>query len=310
MTSSPYIGRFAPSPTGPLHFGSLIAALGSYLQARQQQGQWLLRIENIDPPREMKGASDAIISILEQYGFEWDGPITYQSQRQALYHSALSKLREKKVLYACRCSRKDIAEQTGQNQGLRIYPGTCRDADFDDSQPHSLRLSVPDRYSQFMDRVQGIIRQNLARESGDFILFRRDQLFSYQLAVSVDDIEQGITEVVRGNDLLELTLQQIYLIEQLDGSIPNYVHLPLVLNTSGEKLSKQTFAAPLDNKQPVATLCQALRFLGQAVPDSLNRVLLPEFWNWAIEHWQLAHVPTQYGLMQEMKRPEDNCLKD
>ncbi|MCW9024437.1 MAG: tRNA glutamyl-Q(34) synthetase GluQRS, partial [Gammaproteobacteria bacterium] len=256
-----------------------------------------------------KGATETILHVLEQYGFEWDGPVTYQSQRQDLYHDALSQLRQKKMIYACRCSRKDIAKHTGQSQGQRIYPGTCREASHDETQPHSLRLNVPDRQTQFTDRVQGIIRQNLAQELGDCILFRRDQLFAYQLAVSVDDIDQGITEVVRGSDLLDLTLQQIYLIEQLNGHTPAYVHLPVVLNQAGEKLSKQTFARPLSTDTPVNTLCMAMVFLGQPIPTELYSMSLTEFWNWAISHWQLDKVPQCPGIpMTTSSDAEDDCL--
>ncbi len=285
----PYIGRFAPSPTGPLHFGSLVAALGSYLQARAHQGRWLLRIEDIDPPREAPGATSAILKTLEAYGFEWDGAVTYQSQRHALYEEALSQLRDKNRLYTCNCSRKMIVAVT-PDQPQR-YPGTCRNRNLLRTQSMALRLRTEDASLSFNDPVQGAIAHNIYREDGDFILFRRDGFYAYVLAVSVDDMQQGITEVVRGNDLLGATARQIYLIQQLDGTAPGYAHLPVACNAAGEKLSKQTGAIPLPLTQPVRQLCQALSFLGHAPPPELNQAGLDEFWNWAIRNWQLKRVP-------------------
>lgn len=291
----PYIGRFAPSPTGPLHFGSLVAALGSYLQARFHQGHWLLRIEDIDPPREVPGASRAILKTLEAYGFEWDGAVTYQSQRHALYESALSQLQDKNRLYACDCSRKIIAEANPGSKPQR-YPGTCRDRDLDHRQntAHcSLRLRTENISLGFNDPVQGAINYNIYQKDGDFVLFRRDGFYAYVLAVSVDDMQQGITEVVRGSDLLDTTARQIYLMQQLGGTAPNYAHLPVANNASGEKLSKQTGAAPLPLTQPVRQLCQALIFLGHAPPPELSEAGLDEFWAWAMQNWQLKRTPAK-----------------
>ena len=288
---SQYIGRFAPSPTGELHFGSLIAAVGSYLQARSHKGQWLLRIEDIDPPREVKGATAAILRSLEAYGFEWDGPITYQSQREEHYLAALSQLEAKGLLYPCHCSRKEIAEQSS---GTQIYPGTCRNIQHSTDSSHSIRIIGPDCMITYCDRIQGEIQHNLQQQTGDFILRRKDQLFAYQLAVSVDDIMQGVTEVVRGSDLMESTPQQIYLIEQLGGphyKIPRYAHLPIAVNSSGDKLSKQTYAQPLPAKNPEILLCQALHFLGQNPPRELANLSVDEFWLWAIRNWKIESVP-------------------
>ncbi len=289
----PYIGRFAPSPTGPLHFGSLVAALGSYLQARSHQGRWLLRIEDIDPPREAPGATSAILKTLETYGFEWDGAVAYQSQRHALYESALSQLRDKNRLYACICSRKMIAEANPGGKPQR-YPGTCRDRElhYPQNTVHcSLRLRTEDISLNFNDPIQGAINYNIYQEDGDFILFRRDGFYAYVLAVSVDDIQQGITEVVRGSDLLGTTARQIYLIQQLGGTAPDYAHLPVASNASGEKLSKQTGATPLPLAQPVRQLYQALIFLGHTPPPELSEAKLDEFWTWAIQNWQLKRAP-------------------
>jgi len=295
----PYIGRFAPSPTGPLHFGSLVAALGSYLQARSHQGRWLLRIEDIDPPREAPGAASAILKTLEAYGFEWDGAVTYQSQRHDLYEDALSRLQDRDRLYACNCSRKIIAAANpSNNPGTKPqrYPGTCRDRDLyhRQSTAHcSLRLRTEDLSLSFCDPVQGAINHNIYQEDGDFVLFRRDGFYAYVLAVSVDDMQQGITEVVRGSDLLETTTRQIYLIQQLGGAAPGYAHLPVVSNASGEKLSKQTGATPLPLAQPVKQLCQALSFLGHAPPPEPGVTTLAEFWQWALQNWQLKRVPAK-----------------
>lgn len=285
----PYVGRFAPSPSGPLHFGSLVAALGSYLQARSHEGRWLLRIEDIDPPREVPGAADAILKTLEAYGFEWDGSVTYQSQRHALYEQALSQLRDNGLIYACNCSRKTIAASNADGKPRR-YPGTCRNRNLPfirDTGQCSLRLHTEDRQLCFNDVIQGEISQNMAEDSGDIILLRRDGLYAYALAVSVDDMQQGISEVVRGRDLLDTTASQIYLMQQLGGSAPRYAHLPIVTNTAGDKLSKQTGAQALPLDRPVAQLCQSLRFLGQSPPPDLNHATVDEFWYWARQNWQL-----------------------
>ncbi|VAX13381.1 Glutamyl-Q tRNA(Asp) synthetase [hydrothermal vent metagenome] len=288
----PYIGRFAPSPTGPLHLGSLIAAVGSYLQARSHQGRWLLRIEDIDPPREAPGAASAILKILDAYGFEWDGPVTYQSQRYDFYENALHQLRSRDYIYACDCSRKKIAE-TNANGKPQRYPGTCRNKELLHKQnllPSSLRMRTKNITLSFNDLVQGVIRHNIYQEKGDFILVRRDGFYAYALAVSIDDMQQGISEVVRGNDLLTTTMCQIYLIQQLDGIAPDYAHLPVVTDTKGNKLSKQTGAAPLPLLQPTKQLYQALHFLGQSPPLELAGATVAEFWQWAQQNWQLKRV--------------------
>ena len=301
-TASPYIGRFAPSPSGPLHFGSLVAALGSYLQARSQQGRWLLRIEDIDPPREVPGATDAILKMLEAYGFEWDGSVTYQSQRHAHYEQALSQLLEQGRLYACDCSRKIIAAANPDGKPQR-YPGTCQIRNLPfirDTGQYSLRLRTEDRQIYFNDAVQGSVSQNVAEDSGDIILLRRDGFYAYALAVSIDDMQQGITEVVRGRDLLNTTASQIYLMQQLGGTTPRYAHLPIVINAAGDKLSKQTGAQPLSLNQPTKQLCQALHFLGQAVPTNLNEATVNEFWHWAQKNWQLNRVTTESACMSAL----------
>ncbi|MCK4951725.1 MAG: tRNA glutamyl-Q(34) synthetase GluQRS [Gammaproteobacteria bacterium] len=303
-----YRGRFAPSPTGPLHFGSLIAAVGSYLQARSQQGTWLVRIEDLDPPREIPGATSSILTALEAYGLLWDEDVTYQSTRISLYADAIHQLTSAKHTYPCTCSRKDIQE-SHQNQNLSqqsnstnnesksnaIYPRTCRSTPANTNKPHAIRLKTDNQPISFEDKIQGRFEQRLERKVGDFVILRSDGLFSYQIAVVVDDAEQKITEVVRGSDLLNNTPRQLYLQQLLNLETPNYIHLPIVVNQQGEKLSKQTFAEALDLTNPVATLWRTLDFLGQQPPDELQEADLSSFWGWAIQHWdteKISRVPS------------------
>lgn len=291
MTPAGYRGRFAPSPTGPLHIGSLIAAVGSYLEARTQGGEWLVRMEDLDPPREMPGAADAILRTLEAYGFEWDGPVVYQSQRAAVYEAALERLRQRDLLYACACTRKEIADSAVQGIEGPVYPGTCRHGLAADKSPRAWRIRVEDRDIGFHDALQGWVSQNLARDIGDFVLKRADGYYAYQLAVVVDDADQGVTHVVRGADLLDSTPRQIYLQQVLDMPTPQYTHLPVAANAEGEKLSKQTRAAALDPAYPAPALWQALAFLGQQPPQALSHADLPTLWAWARQHWALTRVP-------------------
>ena len=292
-SSAPYRGRFAPSPSGPLHFGSLVAALGSYLDARAHGGQWLLRIEDVDTQRTVAGAADAIVRTLAGFGFEWDGEVVVQSQRVDLYHAALVRLQLDGDVYPCACSRSAIASATSRRSidGALLYPGTCRSGLPAGSAARAWRLRVPDQEICFVDRVRGAACQNLAREVGDFVLLRADGLYAYQLAVVVDDAAQGVNAVVRGVDLLDSTARQIYLQQRLGLPTPTYAHLPLAVNAAGEKLSKQTHAAPVSVAQGSAPLFAALRLLGQSVPDDVHGAPLAEFWRWAIESWSLARVP-------------------
>jgi glutamyl-Q tRNA(Asp) synthetase len=292
----PYRGRFAPSPTGPLHFGSLVAAIGSYLQARHQGGAWLVRMEDIDPPREVPGAADTILRTLERYGFEWDGPVLYQSSRHEAYHEALGQLRRAGRSYRCNCSRKAISEQA-QRLGLPlgVYPGSCRTAAISDQQRHAIRLLSPEGSISFTDGIQGHFSQQLEQEVGDFVLRRADGLIAYQLAVVVDDAYQEITEVVRGSDLLDNTPRQIALQQALGVQPPGYLHLPVVLNAQGMKLSKQTFAPALDLDQPLPALWQGLDFLGQRPLTELLQGDLASLWRWAIENWRSEFIPRTLG---------------
>lgn len=284
IPSQIYCGRFAPSPTGPLHFGSLIAAVGSYLRARSQHGQWLLRIEDIDPPREQPGASEAIIRCLDSYGFEWDGPIRFQHSRLDAFAATLEQLVAEGKVFHCACPRKSLLSQP-------IYPGNCRDGLPAGRSARAVRLRVEHDELCFHDRLQGRYCQQLRHEVGDFIVRRGDGLIAYQLAVVVDDADQGITEVVRGCDLLDNTPRQIYLQQQLGLPTPNYLHLPLATDAQGKKLSKQSYAPALDLAHPEPALYQALVFLGQHPPAELQRAPLRELWSWALTHWQLDRVP-------------------
>jgi glutamyl-Q tRNA(Asp) synthetase len=286
----PYRGRFAPSPTGPLHFGSLVCAVGSYLQARHCQGQWLLRIEDLDQSREQAGAADNILRTLEVFGFEWDETVSYQSQRLSLYEQALAQLHTLQAIYPCGCSRKDIQALTDQDPHTR-YPGTCREGLKPGKQARAIRVKTEPGEIRFTDTLQGDFVQDLAREVGDFVLKRADGFYAYQLAVVVDDAAQGISDVVRGADLLDNTPRQILLQQLLGLPTPTYLHLPIATDNHGAKLSKQTRAAPVEARRPVQALTQALRFLGHAPPMDIGYTDLDTLWQWAIANWRVESVP-------------------
>jgi len=285
-----YRGRFAPSPTGPLHFGSLVAAAGSYLEARAHGGDWLVRMEDLDPPRVAPGAADEILHALKACGMQWDGEIVRQSARSNAYHAALHRLREKKRVYPCACSRREIADSAIAGIEGPVYPGTCRAGLTPGKIARALRLSTQGATIAFNDALQGRISHDLEKEFGDFVLLRADDVYAYQLAVVVDDAEQGITDVVRGADLLGSTPRQIYLQQLLGLPRPRYAHLPVVVNGAGEKLSKQTFATPIDAANPLPALVATLEFLGQQPPRELARATVKELWNWALKNWSLARV--------------------
>jgi glutamyl-Q tRNA(Asp) synthetase len=284
-------GRFAPSPTGPLHFGSLIAALGSFLEARRQGGEWLVRIEDVDVPRTAPGAADAILRTLENYGLLWDGRVIYQSQRTEYYQAALDQLQRAGLAYPCSCTRRDLAGGPRGRDGAPIYSGHCRNGPCQPGRPCAIRLRLPDVLLTFHDVIQGEYRQQLANEVGDFVIRRADSLFAYQLAVVVDDADQGVTEVIRGSDLLDSTPRQIYLQRVLERPTPRYGHLPVAVDERGDKLSKQTQAPPLDNRNPGPALWEALRFLGQPMPLELANASPAEILAWALTHWRLAGIP-------------------
>jgi glutamyl-Q tRNA(Asp) synthetase len=268
-----YVGRFAPSPSGPLHFGSLVAALASWLDARAAGGRWLVRVEDLDAPRTQPGAADEILRTLDRLGLHWDGEVVYQSRRSALYRNALQHLREH--TYWCACSRREIADSSLglAADGAQIYPGTCRNGIALGRTPRALRIKTTNEEIAFSDRAQGPQSQTLGTEVGDFVLERADGQFSYQLAVVVDDAAQGITDVVRGADLLDSTPRQIYLQGLLGYPTPRYLHAPAAVNAAGEKLSKQTGAPPIDLSRTEDALRNALAFLGQPETEDLAQAV-------------------------------------
>ncbi|MEH6649191.1 MAG: tRNA glutamyl-Q(34) synthetase GluQRS [Motiliproteus sp.] len=291
-----YIGRFAPSPTGSLHFGSLLAALASFLDARANRGRWLVRMEDLDPPREIAGAADQILRTLEQFGFEWDGPVWYQSLRHPRYQQQLQTLLEQHKAYPCYCSRQQISLRHST-----IYDGYCRHRPpLDPTAAAAIRLQVKSQLIRFKDGIQGLQQQQLDQQVGDFVIRRKDGLFAYQLAVVVDDADQGINQIVRGYDLLDSTARQIYLQQQLGLSTPQYSHIPILVNTQGQKLSKQTYASAIDPDKPEASLLQALQLLGQQPPEDLRTARVHEMLDWGIAHWQLNSVPRQPHLSEAL----------
>ncbi|WP_261843719.1 tRNA glutamyl-Q(34) synthetase GluQRS [Aliamphritea ceti] len=288
-----YIGRFAPSPTGPLHFGSLLAALASYLDARHHQGKWLVRIEDLDPPREIAGASTAILHCLENFGFTWDGEVIYQSKRHNFYRESLEQLITNQNAYYCNCSRQQLRQRSGSN----LYDNYCREHLPAETNGCAIRCFVPAATNpvdaQFKDRIQG---QQPAFCSEDFVLYRRDGFFAYQLAVVLDDAVQQISHIVRGSDLLDSTPKQLQLQRRLNLPIPAYAHIPVAGNLQGQKLSKQTFAQALDD-EPVPQLLAALNFLGQQPPTDLADSNKEDILAWAIQHWQINQVPAQSTII-------------
>jgi len=275
-----------------------VAAVGSYLNVRANQGQWLLRIEDIDPPREVAGAAEQIIRTLETLGFEWDGDISYQSKRYDFYRDAVRELEKLALTYRCTCSRREIT-QTGLPglEGVR-YPGTCRKSGHRSAES-TIRIVTNDDTITFNDRVQGIQQQKLQHDIGDFIIQRRDELMAYQLAVVVDDSDQGITEVVRGSDLLSSTPRQIYLQRLLKLDTPNYLHLPVATNVSGDKLSKQTGANGVEPGEGPYLLYQALGFLGQQPPAELLGAPAAELLAWGEKNWKVTNIPEKISIRYE-----------
>lgn len=285
-----YVGRFAPSPSGPLHFGSLIAAVGSYLQARSQQGTWLVRIEDLDPPREIPGASAAILTTLEKFGLHWDQQVIYQSQRYPAYQAALRQLSAQHLTYYCNCTRKQIHAQGS------FYQAQCRDKQLT-ADNAALRLKTLTPVTDFMDELHGKIDILAGLAAEDFIVQRKDGLFAYNLAVVVDDIYQGITQVVRGADLIEPTGRQIYLFNQLGHTAPSYLHLPLVTNIDGTKLSKQNHAPGLDLDNAKALLINAFYFLALPATEELRDLSIAQLLQWAVQHWSVKNLPRQKSII-------------
>ncbi|WP_283149262.1 tRNA glutamyl-Q(34) synthetase GluQRS [Silvimonas soli] len=287
-----YRGRFAPSPTGVLHAGSLLAAVASYLDARANGGQWLVRMEDLDGPRCIPGAAERILQQLDSWGMHWDGEVVYQSQRTALYQDALSILQDGGHVYPCSCTRKEIASVAHAGVDGPVYPGTCRNGLKPGAKARAWRVRVPQSgVISFTDRIQGAQLQALAEEVGDFVLQRADGLFAYQLAVVVDDALQGITHIVRGADLLDSTPRQQYLQQLLNCPSPEYAHIPVLVNYKGEKLSKQTLAPEVLSENPVPVLWNALLLLGQNPDPALLSACLQDFWSSAVNKWDLRSVP-------------------
>lgn len=283
----PYRGRFAPSPTGPLHFGSLVAALGSYLDARQNKGAWLLRIEDLDPPREQQGASDLILKALEKYHLFWDEEVLYQSQRQAVYEEHCQQLLANDTGFYCACSRSQLG---GSGQ---VYPGYCRGYREAHKADSAIRFMVNEEELCFQDQIQGRYCQLLHSEVGDFVIKRKDQLYAYQLAVVCDDHLQGVTHVVRGIDLLDNTCRQIALYRAFAYAAPTYAHLPVIINEDGQKLSKQNLATPISLKETRTTLLYALAALKLQPPDELQTNSLDDILLWANNNWDKSSLLNQ-----------------
>lgn len=291
-----YIGRFAPSPTGPLHFGSLISAVASYLEACKHHGMWLVRMDDLDTPRIQSGAASTILSTLETFGFEWHGDVIYQSKRTDAYIGAFQTLANSDLIYPCSCSRKEIADSASHGIDGFVYPNTCRLVGAHSAKNYAWRIKTEDSFIQLIDLVQGLISQNLSTDIGDFVLKRADGLFTYQLATVVDDWFQGVTHIVRGSDLLTSTPRQIYLQNKLQLPQLNYAHIPVATNAKGEKLSKQTLATSLMAERKAVLLHQALTFLGQNPPPALQHESISHIWQWAKANWAIDNIPKQNAI--------------
>jgi len=290
--STIYKGRFAPSPTGAVHFGTLLAAIGSYLQAKKNNGEWIIRMEDVDLTRKVDGADTDILHTLEAFGFEWQGEILYQSTQNEYYENASQQLIEQSLVFPCLCTRKQLAEGSGN-----LYPGNCRQRQLPEKNDHALRVIASDINITFNDAIMGKRSQHMAQQCGDFIIKRRDELFAYQLAVVVDDAMQGISEIVRGADLLDSTTRQIYLQQLLGYTTPAYCHLPLAVDSYGNKISKSEGAAKVNIKNKEILLCKTLEFLAQKPPVDLVNGSINDIWQWAIAHWNIHAVP------QNKRRP-------
>ena len=286
--SQPYKGRFAPSPTGPVHFGTLTAAVGSYLQAKVNNGEWLIRMEDVDTTRKVEGSDKEILDTLEAFGFEWHGEIIYQSEQTGHYEKALEQLINQSLVFPCLCSRKQLTKIDSD-----IYPGTCRDRKLPEKNEHALRLLARNITIEFSDIVMGKQSQNMAQQCGDFVIKRHDGLFAYQLVVVVDDALQNITEIVRGSDLLDSTPRQIYIQQLLGYATPAYCHLPLAVDSDGNKISKSEGATKVDIKNREKLICSVLTFLGQQPPADLPGCSIDDIWSWAIENWDVTHIPSK-----------------
>ena len=295
MTAPVYIGRFAPSPTGPLHFGSIVAALASYLDARSADGRWHLRIDDVDSGRSRDLYVADIPRTLEQLGLFWDGAIQYQSTRRDQYQAALTSLIERGLAFPCCCSRKDLTDAPRGPAGL-IYPGTCRQGLPEGEQPRSWRFAVAQTTVEFTDRHAGTQSFHAQQDIGDFIIKRADGLHAYHLAMVLDDASLGVTDIVRGADLLAATAPQILLQSALGLPTPRYLHIPVACDSQGRKLSKTNHAPAVDVTRPRQLIIEALRYLGHIPPTELNGATTAELLDWAVAHWQVSRLPASDSL--------------
>lgn len=285
MPFSTYVGRFAPTPSGYLHFGSLLTAVASYLDARHHHGRWLVRLEDLDTPRNVAGASEHILRTLQAYGLHWDDEVLKQSDRLKSYQQTIDGWLNTGQAYYCDCSRRDIIAHDG------VYPGTCRQRHLPAAPNHAIRVNVGQQPVRFKDRLQSLASQNLTKVAEDFIIRRRDGIIAYQLAVVIDDIAQGVTDIVRGADLLDSTPRQLCLYRLLQQPAPRYLHIPLIMRHDGEKLSKRLGSAPLEASQAAATLYRALCILTPNPPASLLTAPVQQQLEWAVAHWQPQRLP-------------------
>jgi glutamyl-Q tRNA(Asp) synthetase len=296
MPSTPIIGRFAPTPSGPLHFGSLVTALASYCQVKSQQGQWLIRIEDVDTPRVVEGSTDQILKDLETFGFEWDGEIIFQSTQFERYAATVEQLLRQGKAFACECSRRTLRQANVETGPLgMIYPGICRDKKLSQAS-HSIRINTQSAgVLSYNDLLFDEVAINTAQRAGDFVIRRADNIFAYHLAVVLDDELQTINQVVRGADLLEATCLHLYLQQLLDIKPPEYLHIPLVRNSKGDKLGKQTGATALDSNQAAPLLVSALQILGQPVEAGLDQESASDIIQYAVKSWNYRHIPLPTG---------------
>lgn len=293
---APYVGRYAPSPTGPLHFGSLVAGVASYLEANANNGHWLLRMDDLDQPRVLPNAADDILRTLEAFGFEWHNNVLYQSMQTSAYMAAFELLLNKQLIYPCSCTRKEIADSAVHGIDGFVYPGICRNKRIASNHYSAMRIKTKDEKIGFNDLVQGHLSHNIFQDIGDFVLQRADGYYTYQLATVVDDNLQGVTHIVRGADLLDSTSRQIFLQHQLNYPNLIYAHIPVATNIDNKKLSKQTLAPSLDLQQKSNLLWQSLQFLGQNPPNSLTNENITNIWHWAKTNWNLALIPKQLSI--------------
>ena len=306
---SRYCGRFAPSPSGPLHFGSMIAAIASYCDARANDGSWHVRIDDIDEPRVVAGAADDILRTLTAFGLAWDREPVFQSRNSDSYHAAVHLLRSRAQVFACSCSRKDINEAADTGMEHPLYPGTCRNGLRAGQRARSLRLLVDDdARAGFIDLLQGSVSQRLASEVGDFVIYRSGSIFSYHLACAVDDAHHGITHIVRGADLIESTPRQIHLQGLLGLPTPAYLHLPVATNDQGQKMSKQYGATGVDHSRPGEIIHAALEFLGQRPPSDLARAPARTAIEWAVHSWRRENLPEARAIAPMSQDQQDQTV--